>query len=229
VGWSKFGRYRWGTARACTQSVAFGRTFGTQTNRRLYSPYFPASTLVYWARDSTDNDMSHPRTCYTPIVDSDRDSDSDSDNSTVHGTDYDGGRTRELSSDRARRRSFIEDDEESLQLDITSPEKKDTVTWMSLPHKRQLAILTIARLSEPLVQSSLRVRANSEFKFEESHLTYTSLISFTSSNPSTGLFLTRSFRPRLELFKELLRLPNYAQPCYGAACQIGEDAKECFL
>ncbi|EPE29375.1 MFS general substrate transporter [Glarea lozoyensis ATCC 20868] len=30
------------------------------------------------------------------------------------------------------------------------------VTWMSLPHKGQLALLTFARLSEPLVQSSLR-------------------------------------------------------------------------
>lgn len=31
------------------------------------------------------------------------------------------------------------------------------VGWMSLPHKGQLAVLTIARLSEPLVQTSLQV------------------------------------------------------------------------
>lgn len=31
----------------------------------------------------------------------------------------------------------------------------DVVSWMSLPHKRQLAVLTAARLSEPLVQTSL--------------------------------------------------------------------------
>jgi hypothetical protein len=31
------------------------------------------------------------------------------------------------------------------------------VTWSSLPHKGQLAILTAARLAEPLVQTSLRV------------------------------------------------------------------------
>jgi hypothetical protein len=34
--------------------------------------------------------------------------------------------------------------------------KKEVVTWMSLPHKRQLAVLTAARLSEPLVQTSLQ-------------------------------------------------------------------------
>ena len=38
-----------------------------------------------------------------------------------------------------------------------SSEKNTLVTWMSLPHKRQLIILTLARLSEPLVQTSLQV------------------------------------------------------------------------
>jgi hypothetical protein len=39
----------------------------------------------------------------------------------------------------------------------TQEEKqKEVVTWMSLPHKRQLAVLTAARLSEPLVQTSLQ-------------------------------------------------------------------------
>jgi hypothetical protein len=36
-------------------------------------------------------------------------------------------------------------------------EKDTPVTWMSLPHKRQLIILTLSRLSEPLVQTSLQV------------------------------------------------------------------------
>lgn len=36
-------------------------------------------------------------------------------------------------------------------------EKDEPVTWMSLPHKRQLAVLTLSRLSEPLVQTSLQV------------------------------------------------------------------------
>lgn len=35
--------------------------------------------------------------------------------------------------------------------------KEEPVTWRSLPHRRQLIILTLARLSEPLVQTSLQV------------------------------------------------------------------------
>jgi len=35
--------------------------------------------------------------------------------------------------------------------------KEELVTWRSLPHKGQLAVLTMARLSEPLVQTSLQV------------------------------------------------------------------------
>lgn len=38
------------------------------------------------------------------------------------------------------------------------PEKKEkSISWMDLPYKSQLAILTISRLAEPLVFSSLRV------------------------------------------------------------------------
>lgn len=36
-------------------------------------------------------------------------------------------------------------------------EKEGPVSWMSLPNKTQLIILTLARLSEPLVQTSLQV------------------------------------------------------------------------
>lgn len=47
-----------------------------------------------------------------------------------------------------------------IRTPLESPNKmtkgKEVVTWMSLPHKRQLAILTAARLSEPLVQTSLQ-------------------------------------------------------------------------
>ncbi len=44
-------------------------------------------------------------------------------------------------------------------------EKKDEpVTWRSLPHRRQLVILTLARLSEPVVQTSLQVRSSSQEK-----------------------------------------------------------------
>lgn len=51
-------------------------------------------------------------------------------------------------------------DEENGELTIEVPpkiENKKSVTWSDLPHKGQLALLTFARLSEPLVQSSLRV------------------------------------------------------------------------
>jgi hypothetical protein len=90
-------------------------------------------------------------------------SDSDSDGSEAHETDYhDTSSLRphhEPSDDQARRRSFMEEDEDLLQIDTSiKDDKKDgPVTWTSLPHKRQLAILVAARLSEPLVQSSLRV------------------------------------------------------------------------
>lgn len=39
-------------------------------------------------------------------------------------------------------------------------EKEEPATWASLPHRSQLIILTLARLSEPLVQTSLQVRSS---------------------------------------------------------------------
>ncbi|RFU28533.1 hypothetical protein B7463_g7809, partial [Scytalidium lignicola] len=59
--------------------------------------------------------------------------------------------------DRERRESFIQEDEDPLQVDLLAPKVEEKpITWSSLPRKRQLAILTVARLSEPLVQTSLR-------------------------------------------------------------------------
>ncbi|KAG4033803.1 hypothetical protein MFRU_004g03060 [Monilinia fructicola] len=59
-----------------------------------------------------------------------------------------------------RRESVIEEENnEDLQIEIpvnAKREKNGPVSWSSLPHKRQLIILTCARLSEPLVQTSLR-------------------------------------------------------------------------
>ena len=99
---------------------------------------------------------------YGAITQDNSESESDSNGSgevAVHGTDYNGPSPRkEPSHDRERRRSFIEEDDESLALEARPiKEKKSIASWSSLPHKRQLAILVIARLSEPLVQSSLRV------------------------------------------------------------------------
>lgn len=39
-----------------------------------------------------------------------------------------------------------------------SSRSKKPVAWKDLPQKQQLAIITISRLSEPLVQTSLQVR-----------------------------------------------------------------------
>lgn len=62
--------------------------------------------------------------------------------------------------DPARRNSFVGEDGDPLELEmpVRIAEKTGPVTWKSLPRKSQLAILTLARLSEPLMQSSLRVR-----------------------------------------------------------------------
>jgi len=55
-----------------------------------------------------------------------------------------------------RRLSFIDQDAAPAQPEILVKAKEEPVTWMSLPHKRQLTVLTLARLSEPLVQTSLQ-------------------------------------------------------------------------
>lgn len=55
----------------------------------------------------------------------------------------------------ARRVSFIEEDEVHIAESPTAP-REAPVTWRSLPQKGQLAILTLARLSEPLTQTSLQ-------------------------------------------------------------------------
>ena len=51
-------------------------------------------------------------------------------------------------------RALAEDENKTLEDEKL---KEEAVTWRSLPQKRQLAVLTMARLSEPLVQTSLQV------------------------------------------------------------------------
>ena len=41
---------------------------------------------------------------------------------------------------------------------------KKPVAWKDMPQKRQLAILTLSRLSEPLVQTSLQVRERRNYR-----------------------------------------------------------------
>ena len=59
-----------------------------------------------------------------------------------------------------RQLSFVDDEDAAsvAQPAITpsNQEKKKPVSWKDLPHKGQLAILTMARLSEPLTQTSLQ-------------------------------------------------------------------------
>ncbi|KAL1964590.1 hypothetical protein VTN77DRAFT_6764 [Rasamsonia byssochlamydoides] len=61
-----------------------------------------------------------------------------------------------------RRFSLTEEDETRTERDATTkdadapPDEKKPVTWSDLPNKGQLTILTLARLSEPLTQTSLQ-------------------------------------------------------------------------
>ena len=61
----------------------------------------------------------------------------------------------------ARRPSFIDEEDEPIAIvaaassQVGDFEKEAPVTWMSLPKKGQLAVLTLARLSEPLTERSL--------------------------------------------------------------------------
>lgn len=63
-------------------------------------------------------------------------------------------------SPKERRRSLLSVTEENEDNPSPSPERspedEKAVTWRSLPKKGQLAILTIARLAEPLTQTSLQ-------------------------------------------------------------------------
>lgn len=63
-----------------------------------------------------------------------------------------------------------EENNEDLQIEVAvtaKPEKEGPVAWSSLPHKRQLIILTCARFSEPLVRTSVRVSTKIYFRVLE--------------------------------------------------------------
>lgn len=119
------------------------------------------------------NSSSHTQADENAIASDYDDSDTDSSQSLLggHGTDYqqqslyngtDIVPRPEPSADRERRKSFIREDEDPLQIDIPVNKKKEMPGWRSLPFKSQLAIITIARLAEPLVQTSLRVSSLSQ-------------------------------------------------------------------
>lgn len=70
--------------------------------------------------------------------------------------------TPEVSPTARRRRQYSVDEENDTSVlnpepePESSPEDDKPVSWSSLPKKGQLAILTFARLSEPLAQTSLQ-------------------------------------------------------------------------
>jgi hypothetical protein len=79
--------------------------------------------------------------------------------------------------------------------DDGSEKKEEPVTWLSLPHRTQLIILTLARLSEPLVQTSLQVKLPRHMYLLSLCALLTSgnhsHICSTNSNPSMKVFQTR--------------------------------------
>lgn len=69
-----------------------------------------------------------------------------------------GPKNKSPSPNAVRGASFVEGESEAPSLAISALKKSDekaAVGWMDLPKKGQLAILTLARLSEPLTQTSL--------------------------------------------------------------------------
>ena len=56
-----------------------------------------------------------------------------------------------------RRHSFLDEEDQPIAEASSTPQnqKDQPVTWSSLPQKSQLAVLTLARLSEPLAERSL--------------------------------------------------------------------------
>jgi hypothetical protein len=71
----------------------------------------------------------------------------------------------------ARRHSFIDEEDDPVAITpgllhpSSQPTKEAAVTWSSLPKKGQLAVLTIARLSEPLTERSLAAYLFYQLKF----------------------------------------------------------------
>lgn len=114
---------------------------------------------VSTSQEIMPSSRSRPPKNYGTVTSSDTES-SLSDGRSPHSTDDTDQSLQDQHEppyDRARRRSYIEEDEDPMQLEPLIVKKEESVTWASLPHKIQLAILVFARFSEPLVNTSLRV------------------------------------------------------------------------
>ncbi|KAL3473540.1 hypothetical protein BJX99DRAFT_248848 [Aspergillus californicus] len=103
---------------------------------------------------STDNRYSNSNSQRTRY---DYDNDSDGDDRSVRTAihDSDGPHLRLLDPLPITDNRWTNDDQSDEDDPVYAPSEKP-VTWFSLPKKGQLAILTIARLSEPLTQTSLQ-------------------------------------------------------------------------
>jgi hypothetical protein len=142
-------------------------------------------------------------------------------------------RQREAGEEARERRSSESNSEADAPLgrhsDIepaTQQDEKKPVTWSDLPRKEQLIIITIARLSEPLVQTSLQVGYSlRETKLQEPQdwMEYSTLHSLprpiytTSSNGSIPPPPTRPSQARLVSSMPASWAPSLRQPCSGAA------------
>jgi hypothetical protein len=78
------------------------------------------------------------------------------DRNAIHQHEYTPPADQQLPNNGVVDLSSVQEASAPLTLETPKKKPKEVVTWMSLPHKRQLAILTVARLSEPLVQTSLQ-------------------------------------------------------------------------
>lgn len=101
---------------------------------------------------------------HTELPSTDIPCDSDSDNDESNSTPFLENRSirrlppAPIVTDHRRFPSIVENDTDHAALPDSEQEvaEEKPVTWSSLPKKGQLAILTMARLSEPLTQTSLQ-------------------------------------------------------------------------
>lgn len=94
---------------------------------------------------------------HVDLSDTESDSDLESDDTAIFGNPQ--PRRLESAPLITSRRRFSSIDEDNDHDGVLGPVEEDEekpVTWSSLPKKGQLAILTLARLSEPLTQTSLQ-------------------------------------------------------------------------
>lgn len=109
-------------------------------------------------------DASNLSVNHTDLSSTDRDSDLESDETAISEGVSQPTRTLEASPLITNHRRFPSADEENSDdghdhdgvLGSADVDQEKPVTWSSLPKKGQLAILTFARLSEPLTQTSLQ-------------------------------------------------------------------------